>query len=385
MKKFLQRLFIALAVAALPIYAIADYTATQGAGTTVFSFICSSTKICPATVLIDSTNTEKATAGNPLRVDPVGTTTQPVSAASLPLPAGASTSANQPTNAAIASTTSGQTGTLMQGAVTTGAPTYTTAQTDPLSLDTSGNLRVNCTTGCSSSGGSSLADEGTFTQGTTSFTAIGGIFNTGITNLTSGQAGAVQLTNDRNMFVNMNKWGGNVITGTVNAVGTVGSGNVPTINEFIVGCVSTVCNSNGQATMANSSPVVIASNQSAVPVGPVSLGTSGGLTPKRLSALSTTVTGIKASAAGQLMMLQCGNTNASEEYVQLFDVATTGGVTLGTTAPTLSVPIAATTTGGFTLSITGLQFANGIQVAATTTATGSTAPATALDCNAAFN
>jgi hypothetical protein len=32
--------------------------------------------------------------------------------------------------------------TLAQGAVTTNAPTYTTAQTDPLSLDTSGNLRV---------------------------------------------------------------------------------------------------------------------------------------------------------------------------------------------------------------------------------------------------
>lgn len=43
---------------------------------------------------------------------------------------------------AQASTTSGQSGTLMQGAVTTGAPSYTTAQTDPLSLDTSGRLRI---------------------------------------------------------------------------------------------------------------------------------------------------------------------------------------------------------------------------------------------------
>ena len=74
------------------------------------------------------------------------------------LPAGAATAANQPTNAAQASTTAGQTGNLHLGAVTTAAPTYTTGQTDPISLDTSGNLRVNCTTGCSSSGGSSLAD-----------------------------------------------------------------------------------------------------------------------------------------------------------------------------------------------------------------------------------
>lgn len=43
---------------------------------------------------------------------------------------------------AQASTTSGQLGTLVQGAVTTGLPTYTTAQTDPVSLDTSGRLRT---------------------------------------------------------------------------------------------------------------------------------------------------------------------------------------------------------------------------------------------------
>jgi hypothetical protein len=43
---------------------------------------------------------------------------------------------------AQASTTSGQSGMLVQGAVTTSAPSYTTAQTSPLSLDTAGNLRV---------------------------------------------------------------------------------------------------------------------------------------------------------------------------------------------------------------------------------------------------
>ena len=66
----------------------------------------------------------------------------PISAASLPLPTGAATSANQPSNAAIGSTTSGQTGGLTMGAVTTAAPTYTTAQTNPLSLTTAGALRT---------------------------------------------------------------------------------------------------------------------------------------------------------------------------------------------------------------------------------------------------
>ncbi len=40
------------------------------------------------------------------------------------------------------STTSGQNGPLVQGAVTTAAPTYTTGKTDPLSLTTAGALRV---------------------------------------------------------------------------------------------------------------------------------------------------------------------------------------------------------------------------------------------------
>jgi hypothetical protein len=44
------------------------------------------------------------------------------------------------------STTSGQLGGLTMGAVTTAAPTYTTATTNPLSIDTAGNLRVAATT-----------------------------------------------------------------------------------------------------------------------------------------------------------------------------------------------------------------------------------------------
>lgn len=43
---------------------------------------------------------------------------------------------------AQASTTSGQTGALVMGAVTTSKPTYTTAQTNPISIDTGGQLRV---------------------------------------------------------------------------------------------------------------------------------------------------------------------------------------------------------------------------------------------------
>lgn len=47
--------------------------------------------------LRNNAGTEVGTSGAPLRTDPTGTTTQPVSAASLPLPAGAATSVKQDT------------------------------------------------------------------------------------------------------------------------------------------------------------------------------------------------------------------------------------------------------------------------------------------------
>jgi hypothetical protein len=57
------------------------------------------------------------------------------------------------------STTSGQTGGLTQAAVTTGAPTYTTATTNPLSMDTSGSLRVNVTSATGLAQGSTTSGQ----------------------------------------------------------------------------------------------------------------------------------------------------------------------------------------------------------------------------------
>lgn len=77
-----------------------------------------------------------------LRIDGSGVT-QPISASTLPLPTGAATEATlAKLTLAQGSTTSGQSGPLVQGAVTTASPTYTTAQTSPLSLTTAGALRI---------------------------------------------------------------------------------------------------------------------------------------------------------------------------------------------------------------------------------------------------
>jgi hypothetical protein len=63
------------AVVALADY---DYLDALGIHHTVFSFACQTTKLCTSFALVDSTGTEKATAANPVRTDPVGTTSQPV-------------------------------------------------------------------------------------------------------------------------------------------------------------------------------------------------------------------------------------------------------------------------------------------------------------------
>lgn len=64
----------------------------------------------------------------------------------IPLPTGAATEATlAKLTQAQGSTTSGQEGPLIQAAVTTTQPTYTTAQTRPLSINTRGSLRTKST------------------------------------------------------------------------------------------------------------------------------------------------------------------------------------------------------------------------------------------------
>jgi hypothetical protein len=59
------------------------------------------------------------------------------------------------------STTSGQNGVLIQGAVTTTAPTYTTGQTDPISLTTAGAIRVDGSGSTQPVSGTVTANQGT--------------------------------------------------------------------------------------------------------------------------------------------------------------------------------------------------------------------------------
>jgi hypothetical protein len=91
-------------------------------------------------------------------------------------------------------------------------------------------------------------------------------------------------------------------------------------------------------------------------------------------------TSLVMSTGGQLAFLHFWNPSNATAYVQVFDAKATANVNVGTTTPT-AVFATATLTGITPIELgigDGLQFGNGIVVAATTTATGSSAPSTGL-------
>lgn len=124
------------------------FTVVQPTGTNLHAVLdtTSTTAVTQATAAnlnaaVVGTGTAGTPAGGVLTVQGgAGGTALPVSAASLPLPSGAATSANQPTNVAQGSTTSGETGLLNYCATLSAAPTYTTAQSNPCNVGVGGQL-----------------------------------------------------------------------------------------------------------------------------------------------------------------------------------------------------------------------------------------------------
>lgn len=110
-------------------------------------------------------------------------------------------------------------------------------------------------------------------------------------------------------------------------------------------------------------------------VGTVPL-TSGGLTPYRNIDVDESEDQVKGSA-GQVYWIHAMNLASGVRYLHFYD-DTPANVTVGTTTPTLTIPIPTqgdTNGAGFTVAIDkGLAFANAITVAATTTLTGNDAP-----------
>jgi hypothetical protein len=79
---------------------------------------------------------------------------------------------------------------------------------------TGSSLNVNCTGGCSS--GAGFTDNTAFTAGTTTETNVGGVFNDGLTALSSGNAAAARITPNRGVHVNLRNNSGTEIATSAN-------------------------------------------------------------------------------------------------------------------------------------------------------------------------
>lgn len=137
----LLRVSTFLFMAAWPAWG-ATLAVTPGSGALLNGVYDSGTAFSPRHLVCDATNPDTCapvSASNGLTVSIAG---------ALSLPTGAATEATLgKLTLGQGSTTSAQTGPLVLGAVTSGLPTYTTGQSNPLSLQTDGSLRVAITAG----------------------------------------------------------------------------------------------------------------------------------------------------------------------------------------------------------------------------------------------
>ena len=103
-----------------------------------------------------------------------------------------------------------------------------------------------------------------------------------------------------------------------------------------------------------------------------------------LYAAQTTTVQVVKKTGGVLTGYYIANPHSAMSYVQFFDLAAGDTCTLGTTVPKYSFGVPTLAAANIPPSSAGLEFVNGIKLAVTTTATGSTAPATGCDVNVYF-
>lgn len=239
---------------------------------------------------IDSKLTSPIAVTGPLTDAQLRASAVPVSAATLPLPSGAATSANQATEiASLASIDSKLTSPI----TVTGPLTDTQLRATPVPI--SGTVTANA-----GSGTFAVSDSTTHTELTTINTTLG----------TPMQQTGGSVT--ANAGTNLN----------TSALALESGGNLAALNAKF--------NSLGQKTMANSAPVVIASDQSAIAV----TGT-------------VTTTNSANGATGAAVPAQATQVAGSDgTNLQALSVDTTGKLNINNISGTVSLPTGAATAAG---------------------------------------
>lgn len=231
------------------------------------------------------------TTSGSLRVDGSGAT-QPVSGT---ITANIGTSGSLALDSTLAKLTISQstalgsnTQTLIGGSVTATAPTYTTGNINPLSLTTSGALRIDGSAVTQPISGTVTANAGTGNFSTNLAQIAGATTSTG-----NGVAGTgvqrVAIASDNTAFAvnaaQSGTWNITNVSGTISLPTGAATSSLQTTGNTSLSSIDTKTPALGQAVMASSTPVVIASNQSAVPTS-VSIYTSSGSTTLQNAAVA---------------------------------------------------------------------------------------------------
>jgi hypothetical protein len=196
--------------------------------------------------------------------------------------------------------------------------------------DETNGLWVNIKAGAGS-GGTAIADKGAWTVSSTNFTLTGGEFTTGgATACTTGQACTAAMTAGRGFFTDMNTWAETSL-GVPTAYGVAPTtGNYIGVNAFVTNATAL-----GQAAMAASSPVVIANNQSTLPVNTAQVN---GVT-------TLTGTGATGTGAQRVTVSTDQATNAGAALVKGGVGVVNGGSTYQHVAASQTATVLQTSTG----------------------------------------
>lgn len=146
----------------------------------------------------EDSSTRTGVAGDPIRVDPTGTTTQPVNVTAV-TPGTGATSLGK---AEDAPHTSGDVGVMPLAVRKDAAGTLASADGDytPLQVDANGNLRVASSGG---GGGVSQTDDSAFTVGTSAMAPAGAIYRGARDPVDDGDAGALAMTQIRGLLATL--------------------------------------------------------------------------------------------------------------------------------------------------------------------------------------
>lgn len=296
-----------------------------------------------------------------------------VTATSLPLPTGASTSALQTTGNTALTTINTTLGSPFQAGGSIGNTTFASTQSGTWTVAISAGSAIighvitdtGSTTAVTQATAASL--NATVVGVGTAGTPSGGVLTIqGVTSMTKLLVTPDSVALPANQSINQNQIVGTTVD--VNS-GTKSAGTQRIVIATDQPQLTNALKVDGSAVTQPVSGTVTANPTIATPI--------------LKNGLTNTASAVVSSTAATLKSYFVYNPNSSVAYIQIFDIATAGGVTVGTTVPKWSIGIPATS--GANVAGLNLSFASGIQVAATTTATGSTAPSTALDANFGYS